>query len=149
MVHDTLIHAARYYPLGPRFKLGFSYLEQFDPKTADGRISLDGENVFALVQSYLPKPASEHTFEAHRAHADLQFVAAGEEAIFYSPLARLRETTPYFADKDAAFYAGADDIPLVMGPGSFAIFFPQDGHKPCCLWRAAIPVKKVVVKIRL
>jgi YhcH/YjgK/YiaL family protein len=36
-----------------------------------------------------------------------------------------------------------------MRPGSFAILYPHDGHKPCCSWHAPASVKKVVVKIRL
>jgi biofilm protein TabA len=110
---------------------------------------LDGDQVFALVQSYTTTPAPQRLFEAHRIHADLQFVASGEEAIYYSPLARLRENTAYSAEKDVAFFDGEDDIPLVMLPGSFAIFLPQDGHKPGCSWKAPAAVKKLVVKIRL
>ncbi len=149
MIHDHLGAAETYYPLGPAFRLGFEFLQRFDPATAVGRISLDGDRVFALVQTYETTPASQRSFEAHRLHADLQFVASGEEAIYYAPLARLRETTPYSSEKDYALYEGENEIPLVMGPGSFAILLPQDGHKPGCVWKAPAQVKKVVVKIRL
>ncbi len=149
MIHDTLGAAETYFPLGPAFRLGFEFLQRFDPATPDGRIALDGDRVFALVQSYATTPATERPFEAHRIHADLQFVAAGEEAIYYSPLARLREKTPYSSEKDFALFDGENDIPLVMPPGFFAIFLPQDGHKPCCVWKAPATVKKVVVKIHL
>jgi YhcH/YjgK/YiaL family protein len=149
MIHDTLDAAEIYSPLSPAFRLGFEFLQRFDPATPDGRIALDGDRVFALVQSYATTPASERMFEAHRIHADLQFVASGEEAIYYSPLTRLRENTPYSAEKDIALFDGENDIPLVMPPGFFAILLPQDGHKPCCVWGAPAPVKKVVVKIRL
>lgn len=149
MIHDALGAAETYSPLGPAFRLGFEFLKGFDPATADGRIALDGDRVFALVQSYATTPASERLFEAHRIHADLQFVAAGEEAIYYSPLGRLRENTPYSSEKDFALFDGENDIPLVMAPGFFAILLPQDGHKPGCVWKAPGAVKKVVVKIRL
>jgi YhcH/YjgK/YiaL family protein len=149
MIYDTLGNAATYYPLGHRFKLGFNYLSQFDPKTADGRVPIDGENVFAMVQSYVPEPAAQRSFEAHKVFADLQFVAEGEEVIFHSPLASLRETTPYLESGDAALYAGDDDFPILMRPGCFAIFYPCDGHKPGCVWRSSNRVKKVVIKIRL
>jgi YhcH/YjgK/YiaL family protein len=129
--------------------MGFRYLAQFSPQTADGRISLDGENVFALIQSYAPTPSAHRPFEAHKTYVDLQFIAMGEEAIFYSPLDSLREITPYSAAGDAALYAGEDDFPLLMRPSCFAVFYPGDGHKPCCTWRAPTLVKKVVVKIRL
>jgi YhcH/YjgK/YiaL family protein len=149
MIHDTLGAAETYYPLGPAFRLGFEFLRRFDPATADGRIALDGDRVFALVQSYATTPASERLFEAHRSHADLQFVASGEEAIYYSPLGRLRENAPYSSVKDVALFDGENDMPLVMPPGFFAILLPQDGHKPCCVWKVPRAVKKVVVKIHL
>jgi biofilm protein TabA len=149
MIHDTLAQAALYHPLGPRFRLGLDFLARLDPATADGRVPIDGDNVFALVQSYETKPPEQHAFEAHRIHADIQFVIRGQEAIYYSPLASLSETTPYSEAKDIAFYAGGDDCPLIMLPGAFAILNPQDGHKPCCIWRQPSAVKKVVIKVRL
>ena len=149
MIYDILDNATIYYPLGSRFALGFKYLDQFDPQTADGRVALEGENVFALIQSYVPTPPAHRPFEAHKKYIDLQFVAAGEEAIFHSPIDSLRETTPYLETGDAALYAGEDNFPVLMRPGCFAIFYPGDGHKPCCTWRASGPVKKVVIKIRL
>jgi biofilm protein TabA len=149
MVHDILGNASTYHSLGPRFRLGFDFLGRLNPETADGRIPLDGENVFALVQSYETTPAAGNPFEAHRRHADLQFVVTGQEAIYYSPVSLLSETTPYSEAKDIALFSGADECPLVMRPGTFAIFNPQDGHKPGCVWRAPGPVKKVVIKIRI
>jgi len=36
-----------------------------------------------------------------------------------------------------------------FGPGSFAIFYPRDGHKPGCVDRVAKPIKQVVVEVSL
>ena len=149
MIYDSLANAALYQNLSPRLKVGLDYLARFDPATADGRVALDGDNIYALVQSYRPTPASQRPFESHRRHIDIQYVVAGEEIIGYSPLERLRETTPYSPDNDAALYTGADDMPLFMRAGDFTILFPQDGHKPGCLWRNPGTVKKVVVKVRI
>jgi YhcH/YjgK/YiaL family protein len=149
MIYDLLSNSSSYLTLGPRFALAFGYLEQFQAGAEDGRVPIDGDNVFALIQSYVPAPAKERPFEAHRVHADVQFIAAGKERILYSPLERLVETTPYAASKDVAFYRGEDDFPLLMSPGCFAVLLPGDGHKPGCIWESAEPVRKVVVKIRL
>jgi len=149
MIYDTLDNAGLYLPLGPRFELGLRYLETFDPHTSDGRVPLDGNDVFALVQSYEPSIASSTLFESHRLFIDLHFIAAGEEIIQYAPLSQLRMTVPYSTDNDAALYNGSDDFPLFLGPRNFVFLFPSDGHKPCCLWRSPNRVKKVVIKIRL
>lgn len=150
MIYDTLSNS-RYYAaaLGERFALGLAYLERFDSSTSDGRVTLDGDDVFALVQSYIATPAGNRPFEAHRTYADIQFIAAGDEIIQYSPLGRLSETTPYSAATDVAWYSGDNDFPLYMRQGSFAILLPHDGHKPGCSWQTQERVKKVVVKIRL
>jgi len=81
MIYDSLTNAALYRGLGPRFTLAFDFLAEFDPATPPGRISLDDDNVYALVQSYQTITAASRPFEAHRAYADIQFVAEGEEII--------------------------------------------------------------------
>jgi biofilm protein TabA len=149
MIFDILSNLSSYSALGPRFARALEYLGQFDSKSADGRVAIEGDDIFALVQSYTPSPAGTRPFEAHRIYADVQFVAAGSEVIQYSPLGRLRETAAYSASKDVAFFDGSDDFPLFMSPGCFAILLPADGHKPGCLWQRPELVKKVVVKVRL
>jgi YhcH/YjgK/YiaL family protein len=36
-----------------------------------------------------------------------------------------------------------------MTEGSYAIFFPQDVHRPGCIKNKATPIRKVVVKVAL
>jgi YhcH/YjgK/YiaL family protein len=102
-----------------------------------------------LVQGYETSAPEGRPFESHRTYVDIQFVAAGEEAIYTAPLDRLTVTTPYSEANDCALYSGPNDTPLRLRAGDFCLLFPQDGHKPCCVWRAASPVKKVVIKVRL
>lgn len=149
MIYDSISNHALYHSLGPRFKLGLDYLATFDPATPPGRVPLDGDQVYALVQHYDSSPAAPKPFESHRTYVDLQFVVAGEELIYTAPLDRLQVTRPYEAANDYALYTGPDDTPLRMRAGDFCLLFPQDGHKPCCVWTAVSPVKKVVVKVRL
>ena len=37
---------------------------------------------------------------------------------------------------------------LTMTPGSFAVFFPSDVHRPGCLLDQSATVRKVVIKVR-
>ena len=69
-----------------------------------------------------------------------------------APLGALTATMAFDAEKDYALYtdpaAGvATMLPLV--PGSFAIFLPQDGHKPGCISGSAMRIKKVVIKVQV
>ena len=150
MIIDRLSHADNYRAFGSRFISGFQWLKQAAPDTPDGRYDVEGNDVYALVQSYDTVPSSEKKYESHRVFADIQFVVRGTEVIYYAPTDQLRALTPYDEQKDFLLYSDpAASTPLNLGPGSFAIFHPQDGHKPGCVARTACSIKKVVIKVRL
>ena len=150
MIFDLISNRSLYQGLSPRLSLGLDWLSRFEKTTPDGRIELDGDRVFALVQSYETAPAAEKKFETHRDHIDIQFVAAGAEAMLCAPVGGLRVTTPYDPAKDAAFYSDpAAYTSIHCEPGSFTIFFPHDGHKGGCTSLRPSRVKKVVIKVRV
>lgn len=150
MILDTLSQSASYQQLGPRFAAGLKWLEEFSSATADGRYDIDGDNVFALVQSYDTVPPADKKYESHRVYADIQYIVEGSEVIYYAPTAGLVPTMAYDATKDCSLYADpAAATPLFMAAGRFAIFYAQDGHKPGCVHNMASRIKKVVVKARL
>ena len=147
MIYDQLSRQNLYRNLHPGFAAAFDYLLSFDPATPDGRIELQGDRLFALVQTYDTTPADKKTYEAHQRYIDLQYVVAGQEIIYHMPLAHLQEATPYLTEKDVARYQGQDEQALVMRPGDFSLLFPHDGHKPNCEYRGKETVRKVVLKI--
>ena len=150
MIIDTLSEASSSRLLGSRFAASFDWLGTFDQELPDGRYEIQGDDVYALVQSYETVPSSEKKYEAHRIYADIQYVAAGVETIHYAPTAALTATTDYDPAKDYQLYADpVAATPLHLPPGSFAIFLPHDGHKPGCLNGSSCRVKKVVVKVRV
>ena len=149
MIFDNIANAGIYRGLGSRYAKAFDYLTSFDPTTPAGRVTLDGDNLFALVQRYETAAAASKVFESHRHYVDIQFLATGEECICTAVLDRLVVTTPYNPSNDAALYSGPDDTPLRLRGGDFAVLWPQDGHKPCCQSTAPMSVTKVVIKLRL
>ena len=150
MILDTLCQSAPFRQLGPRFAAGLKWLEEFSLATPDGRHDIAGGDVFALVQSYDTVPPSQKKYESHRVYADIQYVAAGSEVIYYAPTIGLIPTMAYDEGKDCLLYSDpAAGTPLLLQPGSFAIFYAQDGHKPGCLHQAACRIKKVVIKVKL
>lgn len=149
MILDSLSHQALYRHCHSGFGVSFDYLQSFQAETPAGRYPLDGDNVFALVQEYSSTAPDVKKFESHRIYADIQYIISGEEIIYYSPLENLTITDPYVDAKDVQLYSGADEQALHLRAGDFAVFFPQDGHKPGCILREAQPVRKIVIKIRL
>jgi YhcH/YjgK/YiaL family protein len=150
MIVDTLAQSSRYHPLSPRFAAAFEFLKQLPANKDSGRYSIDGDDCFALVQSYITKPLSEGKFEAHRKYIDIQFIQAGRETILWTPLATLTNTTEaYVAEKDIAFFATPPHVvPIQLCAGDFTIFFPEDGHAPGLEYNGSTEVRKTVIKIR-
>ena len=150
MIADTFEQRLRYAILSPRFAAPFEFLEKLPADQPDGRYDIDGDNCFALVQTYTTRPLAQAMFEAHRRYIDIQFIQAGCETILWSPLAALTQVTqPYAAEKDIAFFANPPHwTPINLHAGQFAIFFPEDGHAPGIECAGPAEVRKIVIKIR-
>ena len=149
MVIDTLANSNRYEALHPRFKAAFDFLRRADiADLPPGRIDLDGDTLFALPQTYETKPVAEGKLEAHRKYIDIQFIADGQEAIGYAPLADQPIAQPYDGEKDIAFYDGEACF-TQLRKGMFAIFFPQDAHLPSRFVDTPSVVKKIVIKLSI
>lgn len=150
MILDRLAHAAAYRRLSPSLAKAFDYLEATDfTGLADGRHDIDGDRVFAIVQHNRTKAPAVAIWEAHRKYIDVQYMVEGTERMGYLPLDKAIVSTPYDAEKDAAFYKPGNDL-IEVGAGSFAVFGPQDVHAPGLVAGSpATPaeVVKVVVKV--
>jgi len=151
VIIDQLKNWRRYAGLA-QLKPAFEFIERHSPgeDLPDGRTEIDGERLFALVQTYEPKPAAEGEFEAHQRYADVQYIAAGAEMIGYAPTWTLKAKIPYNPEKDIAYYAQPQPYtPLAMPAGTFAVFYPEDAHMPCCRLDSDAQVRKIVVKVLL
>jgi len=149
MIIDTISRHEAYHFLGTNIALGLKWLSGFSPEMPDGRYEIAGDHVYALVQSYQTVPAEEKKFESHRLYIDIQYVAAGSELIYYAPVDSLKSVTEYQAENDYHLYADpAASTPLHLEPGSLALFYPHDGHKPGCGNGGITQIKKVVIKVR-
>ena len=147
MILDQLANSSVYEKLHPGFNSAFYFLRKTDLATiSEGRYAIDGERIYALVQSYDTKPLAEGLLEAHTRYIDIQYLITGEELIGYAPLADQAVRTPYDTDKDIAFLEGAAE-PIRVQQGQFAIFFPHDAHMPGRTTGEPKLVRKVVIKV--
>lgn len=149
MIYDRITNINTYKGLSPDIYEGLKFLRQVSPDIAVGTHQIN-PRVNAIVSEYDTKKVNEHGYEAHRKNVDIQYLLLGEERMACLPIERLKETKPYSEENDAAFYA-ADLRPqeLILGNGYFAVLFPQDGHMPQLCIDEPVPVKKVVVKVRI
>lgn len=150
MILTPLADGDRFCVLLPGMEAALDYLRGWDPATPDGTHPIDGDRVYALVQSYASHPSTERRFEAHRRNADVQWIATGIERILHAPAPELTVVESYDEESDLVFFADPPaSSSFLFRPGDIAVFFPGDAHKPGCMAGARHDVRKVVVKIRL
>jgi len=149
MILDKLENADLYSCISENLKKGFDFLKNTDLSNLEvGRYEIDGKNVFALGSEYDSKAHQDCRLEAHQAYADIQYIVSGREAIGFAPLNGQTIISEYNPDKDIVFFSG-ETTQLTVEAGMFAVFFPQDVHRPCMQISDPEKVKKVVVKVKL
>lgn len=150
MIVDTLKNHSL-YPFGPAWEHAFAFLEGLAPDTPEGRYTIDGDAIFAIVMSYETSAPEAGVFESHRDYVDIQTVLAGGEGFECAFADTLEVETPYDASRDAAFYRrkvpGQSRVDVF--PGTFVMLFPHDAHMAALMIGGrAERIKKVVVKVR-
>lgn len=149
MIFDTVENIDTYRGLAPAIDSAIDYVKNTDlAALEDQRVTIDGDRVFAIIQSYDTEPQENKRFEAHRKYIDLQYLISGTEVIFQTQTTGLQDAVPYDVEKDIVFLEGdTAETAMVFVPGSFSLLFPQDAHKPGCNYGESGQVRKCVVKI--
>lgn len=125
-------------------------LEDFNGSIQDGRYEIRGNDVYAMVQSYMTDAAENKKLESHRRYIDIQYIVSGKEVIGWLPTEGLEVMTPYSEENDVVFYHNFDCMSqLVLTPGMFAVFYPSDAHRPGCFLDKAEQVRKIVIKVKI
>lgn len=147
MIKDELRNCETYFGLSNNIKKGFEWLINTDLKNIkDGRYYIDGENVFANVQTYLTK--EDAPFEGHRKYIDIQYMIKGSEKIGLARYKDCKTTENYNAEKDIEFLSCESNYwHETLKEGEFLVFYPQDAHQPALDFGDKKEVKKVIVKV--
>ena len=128
----------------------FAFLEEHGAGLADGRHEIAGDGVYAIMVTHQPKPVQECRFETHRRYADVVYLVSGSEMIGYAPAEALEAEGEYDAEKDLAFYRSPEFFtPVLLTAGMVAVFYPEDGHMPGCIYEREEVVGKIVVKVKV
>ncbi len=147
MIFDTLNNAQRYSGLGYNLANALKFLRHTDlAGLPPGRIDIDGNNLYALVQEYATRPAEQGLWEAHRNYIDVQYLVNGMERMGFANLGSM-QLGDYVPEKDFVPLSGTGNY-VDLFAGAFVIFFPQDGHMPGLCVGQPEPVKKVVLKVK-
>ncbi len=146
MILDTLSQADRYFKLHPLFVRAFAFLRSPDLGTlAPGRHTIQGEQLFAIVEACAGRTRAEAKLECHSRYIDIQLVLEGVDEMGWKPVAACVDpATDYDAARDIRFFNDAPASWVTTSPGAFCLFFPDDAHAPLV---GTGFIRKVVVKI--
>ena len=116
-----------------------------------GPYELQGRDIHLNVMDVTTKPFSSARPEAHHDYLDIQYLVTGLEKIGVAFDAGENVVTEDLLDsRDVRFFGGVtNESILTMTPGSFAVLFPNDVHRPTCAADQPMAIRKVVVKVRV
>lgn len=135
----------------PALQMAINYLTEIDYSQVEaGRYPIQGEEIYAIVQNATTAPRNERKSECHRDYVDVQFLIEGLEELYY--VARQSPgnvpVLDQLAEKDRLLYDEVEnEIELILKPGMFAVFFPNDLHRALCCREKTETIKKAVIKI--
>jgi YhcH/YjgK/YiaL family protein len=150
MIFDKIENISDYFDELPNLKKVEEFIENFNQNNLkDGTYEIDGERIFAMVQSYRTKQQDENSkFEAHKKYIDLQYIVSGIEKIRWAKLEKVNLVEEkYSTGSDIAFYDGNAMFDFTLTKGTFLLLYPEDAHIPGLSAEKDVNVRKIVFKL--
>ena len=142
----------------PNFKVGLpkviaevcDYLNTLDLNTLEnGHHDINDQIYMNVMEPETAEPSSKKA-ELHHEYLDVQVLIRGTENIEVG--ANYPDLSKYESYNEADDYQLCADIDdkftVTMKPKMFAVFYPYEPHKPCCVVNGKTEkIKKLVVKV--
>jgi biofilm protein TabA len=134
--------------LHPGLEKAGSFLAGVDLQSlTDGRYEIDGDELFAIVNTCAGKGRHGARLEAHRNYIDVQHCLSGKDIIGFWPLAQCTTAAAAYDEAgDVIFFEDPVRQWISIEGSACAIFFPDDAHAPLA---GVGPCKKIVLKVRV
>ena len=126
------------------------YLNTLDLNTLEnGRHDINDQIYMNVMEPETAEPSSKKA-ELHHEYLDVQVLIRGTENIEVG--ANYPDLSKYESYNEADDYQLCEDIDdkftVTMKPKMFAVFYPYEPHKPCCVVNGKTEkIKKLVVKV--
>jgi biofilm protein TabA len=118
--------------------------------TSNNQIRINSK-VFANIEDTKTFPPEERKPEYHKDFIDIHLVIKGSEKIGFKPCSHQEITkqaiTEFDSEKDLGFTKDSCLDYVDLNVGDFAIFFPEELHKPLCHTKNHNSVTKIIMKI--
>lgn len=151
MIVANLKDFKRYCYKNDKMERAFKFLQETNLEDLEiGKHLIDGDNIFALVQSYSTRESNLCRFESHERYIDIQFIVSGIEKMSWIPIDKLVVAEDDLSKSDKLLYSDSSiGNEFIVHQGQFVVFYPEDGHKACIKVDESNLVKKIVLKVRI
>ena len=150
MIYDKVENMSLYFDRLKGFeKIEKAYNEFINNPIKEGRIDIDGDNLWCNVASYTVNPDNPLKYEAHKEYTDVQVMVDGEEVFGWANTKECNVTEDFKEGCDIAFMDAPNGQFFELRKGYFAVFFPEDAHAPCRKSENADSAHKLVYKVKL
>lgn len=123
-------------------------LAQEPKQKAPGNYPLQGDKLFMNVMQFPTQHPYEKKAELHYEFIDIQVLLEGSERIYYGESGSASECDEWHKEEDYQLCSRIENQQaLTLQPGMFAVFMPQEPHKPGCIVTKSDQIKKVVIKL--
>ena len=118
-------------------------------KLEDGTYNISDELFYILATYNTISNIGEKPAEAHRKYIDFQYIIYGEEKLGYADIKNPRMSQELYNEKsDVEFFSRIDSEGfIILKKGMYAVFFPEDVHRPGISIKETRGVRKAIFKL--
>lgn len=135
------------YPLAIQKAINYLKTHEFYSMEA-GDYEIEGEKMFAKVFDITSKVIEQTHPEFHKKYIDVQYWVSGEELCGIAPAAERDRIIEADKSQDLYFLEDVEGEGFIKArKGCYAVFFPNDVHRPGIAVHQPLTYRKVVVKV--
>lgn len=150
MIFGHIAQPDTYSYLPAAMQQAIAFLQQTDMQNLPvGRHDIEGDLLYVNVMQFDTQPADQKQAEVHKEFIDIQYLISGVERIGFG-LAHCTNPIAKDYDPHSDYYlveSVVDESEVILSPGMFAVFLPEQPHKPGCSIAQPTTLKKAVIKM--
>ena len=131
MIVTEINNLSTYVGVNPYFERLINFLKTVDlGSLPEGKIDIEGDELFGNCFSYVADGQPGDFFETHRKYLDIHLVLENTEDMAVSSVKSTTVSQPYNKEKDIELYEGKVEQLIHLKSGECLITFPEDLHQP-------------------
>lgn len=148
MIFDSITNLNNYFQ-SDFCNLIYNEVNSISSNSEDGVISIENDNYIKVMTLFTQR--NPLVIESHKEEVDIQLLLDGNEKIQLYDKEDVKISDDYNPETDCVFYSicGEPISEIVLKKGKFAVFFPDDIHRPLVAIDVPQKLKKIVFKLNL